>query len=91
LRADGGMVDNDLLMQFQAGLLDRSVVCPITKDATTAVGAAYAAGLAVGYFKDLKDLRANWMVDRSWWPSLENKKRDERYSLFKRRSFDWIG
>jgi glycerol kinase len=92
LRTDGGMVVDDLLMQFQADILDRPVVRPVTKDATTALGAAYAAGLAVGYFKDLKDLRANWAVDRTWQPNLNNGKRDEMYKLWKRavtRSFDW--
>jgi glycerol kinase len=92
LRTDGGMVADDLLMQFQADILDRPVVRPVTKDATTALGAAYAAGLAVGYFKDLKDLRANWAVDHTWQPNLNNGKRDEMYSLWKRavtRSFDW--
>jgi glycerol kinase len=92
LRADGGMVADELLMQFQADILDRPVVRPLTKDATTAVGAAYASGLAVGYFKDLKDLRANWTVDRTWQPNLKNGKREEMYSLWKRavtRSFDW--
>jgi glycerol kinase len=93
LRADGGMVTDDLLMQFQADILDRPVVCPLTKDATTAVGAAYAAGLAVGYFKNLQELRANWKVGRNWQPSLNNGKRDELYRLWKRavsRSFDWV-
>ena len=93
LRADGGMVANDLLMQFQSDILDRPVVRAATKDATTALGAAYAAGLAVGYFKDLKDLRANWSVDRTWRPKLTNGKREEMYSLWKRavtRSFDWV-
>ncbi len=92
LRTDGGMVVDDLLMQFQADILDRPVVRPVTKDATTALGAAYAAGLAVGYFKDLKDLRANWAVDRTWQPNLNNGKREEMYNLWKRavtRSFDW--
>jgi glycerol kinase len=92
LRTDGGMVEDELLMQFQADILDRSVVRPITKDATTALGAAYAAGLAVGFFKDLKDLRTNWAVDRTWQPNLKNGKREEMYSLWKRavtRSFDW--
>ncbi len=92
LRTDGGMVTDELLMQFQADILDRPVVRPLTKDATTALGAAYAAGLAVGYFKDLKDLRANWAVDRTWQPNLKNGKREEMYSLWKRavtRSFDW--
>jgi glycerol kinase len=94
LRTDGGMVSDDLLMQFQADILDRPVVRPVTKDATTALGAAYAAGLAVGYFKDLKDLRANWAVDHTWTPNLKNGQRDEMYKLWKRavaRSFDWLG
>jgi len=93
LRTDGGMVDDDLLMQFQADILNRPVVRPVTKDATTALGAAYAAGLGVGYFKDLKDLRANWAVDHMWKPYLENGKREEMYKLWKRavtRSFDWV-
>jgi len=93
LRADGGMVADDLLMQFQADILDRPVVRPVTRDATTALGAAYAAGLAVGYFKDLKDLRANWAVDHTWKPNLTNGKRDELYHLWQRavtRSFDWV-
>jgi glycerol kinase len=92
LRTDGGMVSDNLLMQFQADILDRPVVRPVTKDATTALGAAYAAGLAVGYFKDLKDLRANWAVDHTWEPNMKNGKRDEMYNLWKRavtRSFDW--
>jgi glycerol kinase len=93
LRADGGMVGNDLLMQFQADILNRPVVCPVTKDATTALGAAYAAGLAVGYFKDLKDLRANWAIDHTWKPNLAGEKREEMYKLWKRaisKSFDWV-
>jgi len=92
LRTDGGMVVDDLLMQFQADILDKPVVRPVTNDATTALGAAYAAGLAVGYFKDLKDLRANWAVDHTWQPNLNNGKREELYTLWKRavtRSFDW--
>jgi glycerol kinase len=93
LRADGGMVADDLLMQFQADILDRPVVRPVTKDATTALGSAYAAGLAVGYFKDLKDLRANWAIDHTWNPNLKNGKREEMYKLWKRavsKSFDWV-
>ena len=71
------MVADELLMQFQADILDRPVVRPVTKDATTALGAAYAAGLAVRYFKDLKDLRASWAIDRTWQPNLKNGKREE--------------
>jgi len=93
LRTDGGMVADELLMQFQADILNRPVVRPVTRDATTALGAAYAAGLAVGYFQDLQDLRANWAVDHTWQPNFKNGKRDELYSLWKRavsRSFDWV-
>lgn len=93
LRADGGMVQDELLMQFQADILARPVVRPVTKDATTALGAAYAAGLAAGYFHDLEDLRANWAVDRTWTPALESGKRDQMYKLWKRavtRAFDWV-
>jgi glycerol kinase len=92
LRADGGMVSNELLMQFQADILNKPVVRPLTKDATTALGAAYVAGLAVGYFKDLNDLRANWKMDRMWEPKLDNRTRDDLYNHWKRavnRSFDW--
>jgi len=94
LRTDGGMVADDLLMQFQADILDRQVVCPLTKDATTALGSAYAAGLAAGYFKSLADLRANWTVDHTWKPNMKSEKREEMYRLWKRavtRSFDWVG
>ena len=93
LRADGGMVDDELLMQFQADMLNRPVVRPVTRDATTALGAAYAAGLAVGYFKYIEDLRANWAVDRTWTPALDESTREEMYKLWKRavtRSFDWV-
>jgi glycerol kinase len=93
LRVDGGMVANDLLMQFQADILARPVVRPVTKDVTTALGAACAAGLAVGCFKGLSDLRANWAADRTWMPNLKNGEEDEMYNLWKRavtRSFDWM-
>lgn len=92
LRTDGGMVANDLLMQFQADILDRSVVRPMMKE-TTALGAAYAAGLAVGFYKDTDDLIANWSVDRVWKPTMEGAVRDEHYRQWKKavtRSFDWI-
>lgn len=93
LRTDGGMVADELLMQFQADILNRPVVRPVTRDATTALGAAYAAGLAVGYFSDLNDLRANWAVDRTWNPNLDDGRRNQMYERWKRavtRSFDWI-
>jgi len=93
LRADGGMVEDDLLMQFQADILNIPVVRPATRDATTALGSAYAAGLAVGYFQDINDLRSNWKVDRTWQPNLADEKREEMYKLWKRavtRSFDWV-
>jgi len=93
LRTDGGMVEDDLLMQFQADILNLPVVRPVTRDATTALGSAYAAGLAVKYFKDLDDLRANWAVDHIWKPNLAESKREEMYCLWKRavtKSFDWV-
>jgi glycerol kinase len=91
LRVDGGMVDNELLMQFQADILGRPVVAPAIKE-TTSLGAAYAAGLAVGFFKDLDDLCAKWAVARTWEPAWDAAKRDSTYRLWKKavtRSFDW--
>ena len=91
LRTDGGMVENNLLMQFQANILNRPVVRPLMKE-TTALGAAYAAGLAVGFYKNLDDLRANWAIDHTWHPNLEERSREEMYRLWKKavtRSFDW--
>jgi glycerol kinase len=91
LRVDGGMVENNLLMQFQADILNRPVVRPTIKE-TTALGAAYAAGLAVGFYKNVDDLRANWSVDHTWHPNLGSDKREEMYRLWKKavtRSFDW--
>jgi glycerol kinase len=92
LRADGGMVGNDLLMQFQADILDRTVVCPAVKE-TTALGAAYAAGLAMGFFENLDDLRARWSVDRTWKPDMDAVRRERMYGFWKKavtRSFDWL-
>src|SRR5580658_7250354 len=91
LRVDGGMVENNLLMQFQADILNRPVVRPANKE-TTALGAAYAAGLAVGCFAGLEELRANWSVDRSWQPAMEDSKREELDRLWHRavsKSFGW--
>lgn len=93
LRADGGMVENELLMQFQADILNLPVVRPVSRDTTTALGAAYSAGLAVGYFKDLGDLRANWRADRTWEPKLDAAEREQIYRTWKKavsKSFDWV-
>jgi len=92
LRTDGGMVDDEMLMQFQADILDRPVVRPAIKE-TTALGAMYAAGLAVGYYRDLDDLRANWSVDKTWKPSMSAEKRDRMYRMWKKavtRTFEWV-
>jgi glycerol kinase len=92
LRVDGGMVTNDLLMQFQSDILAKPVVRPMVKE-TTALGAAYAAGLAVGFFRDTDELVANWAVDRRWEPTMDAPTRERLYHFWKKavmRSFDWI-
>jgi glycerol kinase len=91
LRVDGGMVVNELLMQFQADLLNVPVVRPAMTE-TTALGAAYAAGLAVGYWRDLDDLRQNWGVARTWKPKMSKARRNDLYRCWKKaveRSFGW--
>src|SRR5437870_2446086 len=92
LRVDGGMVANDLLMQFQADILNREVVRPVIQE-TTALGAAYAAGLAVKFFSGLEELRSNWAATRTWKPHLAETEREQLYKQWKKavtRSFDWI-
>ena len=92
LRADGGMVVNDLLMQFQSDILAKPVVHPMVKE-TTALGAAYAAGLAVGFFQNTDELAANWAVDHRWEPAMDNESRERLYHFWKKavmRSFDWV-
>lgn len=92
VRVDGGMVANELLMQFQADILNREVVRPVIQE-TTALGAAYAAGLAVDFFSGLDELRANWAMDRTWKPNLDEAGRERLYRQWKKavaRSFDWI-
>lgn len=92
LRVDGGMVFNELLMQFQADILNVPVVRPKVSE-TTALGAAYAAGLATGYWKDMSDLKKNYGIDKEWQPSMEKEAREELYSKWKKavtRTFDWI-
>ncbi|MBZ5582923.1 MAG: glycerol kinase GlpK, partial [Acidobacteriia bacterium] len=91
LRVDGGMVENELLMQFQADILDRAVARPAVKE-TTALGAAYAAGLAVGFFENLEDLCGRWAADRTWKPRMGAPRREEMYASWKKavtRTFDW--
>jgi glycerol kinase len=91
LRVDGGMVGNELLMQFQADILNREVVRPVIQE-TTALGAAYAAGLAVGFFSGFDELRANWAIDRVWKPAGDTARREHLYRQWKKavaRSFDW--
>jgi glycerol kinase len=91
LRTDGGMVGNDLLMQFQADILNIPVLRPVIRE-TTALGAAYAAGLAVGYYTDLKDLRQNWAVDQTWEPRMDETQRDALFRQWKKavtRSLGW--
>ena len=92
LRVDGGMVVNELLMQFQADILAKPVVCPMVKE-TTALGAAYAAGLAVGFFKSTDELVANWSADRRWEPTMNDASRECLYHFWKKavtRSFNWV-
>jgi glycerol kinase len=91
VRVDGGMVVNELLMQFQADILNREVVRPVVQE-TTALGAAYAAGLAVGFYSGVEQLRSKWKSDRVWKPQMTQSDRDRFYRGWKKavtRSFDW--
>ncbi len=92
LRSDGGMVANEFLMQFQSDILDVPVVRPKISE-TTALGAAYVAGLAVGYWSGAQELRRNWAEDKRWVSGMEEKERSELYASWQKavtRSFDWI-
>jgi len=92
LKVDGGMVYNDLLMQFQADILGVTVVRPKVAE-TTALGAAYAAGLATGFWGNLEDLRQNWNEDKRWEPCMNEAEREKYYRDWKRaveRTFDWV-
>jgi glycerol kinase len=91
LRVDGGMTDDDLLMQFQADIINRPVVRPKVKE-TTALGAAFAAGLAVEFYRDLDDLRARWIEGRRWQPDMHDDKRRRMLRSWNKavdRSLDW--
>jgi glycerol kinase len=92
LKVDGGMVYNNLLMQFQADILGVPVIRPVVAE-TTALGAAYAAGLAVGYWKAVEDLRVNWGKDKEWDPKMDAETRAKLYKGWKKavtRTFDWV-
>jgi glycerol kinase len=92
LRVDGGMVVNELLMQFQSDMLSIPVVRPKVAE-TTALGAAYAAGLAVGFFKNTDEVATNWAMDRRWEPKMDAAAREHLYRFWKKaveRSFDWV-
>lgn len=92
LKVDGGMVFNELLMQFQADILGVPVVRPRVAE-TTALGAAYAAGLAVGFWAGFDDLRAHWIRDREWTPSMDDERRAalyERWKMAVARTLDWV-
>jgi glycerol kinase len=92
LKVDGGATVNDTLMQMQADILGVPVVRPVVAE-TTALGAAYAAGLAVGFWKDLADLRQNWKADRSWEPRWSADQRESAYAGWKKaveRTLNWV-
>ncbi len=91
LKVDGGMVLNELLMQFQSDILDCPVIRPEMIE-TTVLGAAYAAGLAVGFWRDPTELKANWQADKQWQPSMQKERREklqERWTEAVKRSFAW--
>jgi glycerol kinase len=92
LKVDGGMVVNELLMQFQADILAVPVIRPVVSE-TTALGAAYAAGLAVGFWSGEAEIRANWAADRQWTPAMEPQRREELYTQWRKavsRTFNWV-
>jgi len=92
LKVDGGMVYNELLMQFQADLLNIPVIRPKIPE-TTSLGAAYAAGLAVGYWDNINDVRKNWQMDKQWCPNMESEQREKLYTDWEKaveRSLNWL-
>jgi glycerol kinase len=91
LKVDGGMVVNETLMQFQADILGVPVIRPKVAE-TTSLGAAYAAGLATGFWKEVEDLRENWVEDKRWEPQMDSDAREKAYHFWKKaveRTFDW--
>ena len=92
LKVDGGGSTNNFLMQLQSDFLDTEVVRPVIAE-TTCLGAAYAAGLAVGFWADLASLKANWQTDKVWKPKMDVERRASGYAKWKKavaRTFDWI-
>ncbi|MFC8047445.1 glycerol kinase GlpK [Nocardia sp. NPDC057353] len=92
LKVDGGMVRNGLLMQFQSDILDVPVVRPVVEE-TTALGAAYAAGLAVGYWSGTDEIRANWSADTTWHPEMSEAERAEHLAAWNKaveRTYSWV-
>ncbi|NNH71126.1 glycerol kinase GlpK [Nocardia uniformis] len=92
LKVDGGMVVNELLMQFQADILGVEVIRPVVAE-TTALGAAYAAGLAVGYWAGEDAIRTNWAEDKRWQPNLDEARREREFRNWKKavtKTFDWV-
>jgi glycerol kinase len=92
LKVDGGMVVNELLMQFQSDILGVPVIRPVVAE-TTALGAAYAAGLAVGFWKSEDDIRQNWAKDKQWEPGMDEDRRASEYANWKRavtKTLDWV-
>jgi glycerol kinase len=92
LKVDGGMVYNNTLMQFQSNVLGVPVIRPKVAE-TTALGAAYAAGLATGFWDNLEDLRQNWQIDHTWESKMDAGAREQQYAMWKKavtRTFDWV-
>ncbi len=92
LKVDGGMVHNEMLMQFQSDILGVPVIRPQVAE-TTSLGAAYAAGLAVGFWDNLEETRANWQVDKTWHPQMTAGDRKKLYKGWLKaveRTFDWV-
>ena len=92
LKVDGGMVRNELLMQFQADILGVPVMRPVVSE-TTALGAAYAAGLAVGVWSGEAEIRHHWAADRRWDPEMDAQRREQLYAQWRKavtRTLDWV-
>jgi glycerol kinase len=92
LKVDGSMIHNELLMQFTSDLLNVPVERPRIPE-TTPLGAAYAAGLAIGFYDDLEKIQANWQVDKTWSPQMDAETRARKYRFWKKaveRSFNWV-